>query len=566
MHVPSAVLSPAIAFAACVVVAAQAPLPVVPQPQPFQLTADACTRVADAKLAGGSIDVSYQLTPRLAKTTTVITLLQGGATVTTIWSGREIALGTPTLHSWNGRNAGSFVPPGSYTVRVQTTPQAGGAPQTVDYPLDLVRLGLTEIQAAGPSKWQMVYYKKGALYRFFATPALHEYYSVAETGDVADLDLNDGSPRPAPAIHTGLASPPLLGANYEDDNYNFPICYVAGSRPKLVVRFGVNCTDGQGAPLPVGYPLAGMPIRCHAATAGVPWIALGQVAVPGGTSTFEGQPLTTQVGRTDLPITWTFDVSPDNGVSWLAIPGHIDTQHRFYTILSAPRWGAGATGLQYAGPWVEVVEDIQTWKTAVSPLAPIDTSTPEHVVEALIKGFSGQIGTLTTAIEGVMYDTGVLGGDGGASHYYQGFPPINSVQLSHLLDAHSNGVYVNCSDCASSTATMLSMLGVANVQLQRLGSMTLRAIRGIGAPAYTLSLWGPSFAHAFSYHHIITRNGGVNVSDACLWVDEDGNPNALPGAPGYNTDRLWNNAQTGYMGLAAIGTVTWFLDPLPTLL
>ena len=563
MHVPSAVLTPAVAFAACVAVAAQAPLPLPVTPPPFQLTADACTRVADAKLAGGSIDVSYLLAPRLAKATTVITLLQGSTAVTTIWSGREIALGTPTLHSWDGRNAaGSFVPPGSYTVRVQSTALGGSAAQTVDYPLDLVRLGLTEIQATGPTKWQMVYYKKGSLYRFFATPALHEYYSVADTGDVADLDLNNGSPRPAPAIHTGLASPPLEGSNYEDDNYNFPICYVAGSRPKLVARFGVNCTDGQGAPLPVGYPLPGMPIRCHAATAGVPWIAVGDVAVPGGTSTFEGPPLTTQVGRSDLAISWTFDVSPDNGHSWLPIPGHFDTQHRFYTILAAPRWGTGATGLQYAGPWVEVAEDIQTWKTALG----IDTSTPEGVVAALIKGFSGQTGTLSTAIEGVMYDTSVLGGDGGASHYYQGFPPINSVQLSHLLDAHSNGVFVNCSDCASSTATMLSMLGVANVQLQRLGSMNLRAIRGIGAPAYTLSLWGVGFAHAFSYHHIITRNGGVNISDACLWVDEDGNPNALPGLPGYNVDRLWNNAQTGYMGLAAIGTVSFFLDPLPTLL
>jgi hypothetical protein len=331
------------------------------------------------------------------------------------------------------------------------------------------------------------------------------------------------------------------------------------------VRFGATCTDGQGAALLVGYPLPGMPIRCHAATAGVPWIAVGDVAVPGGTATYEGPPLSAQVDRSDLAISWTFDVSPDNGRSWLPIPGHFDTQHRFYTILSAPRFGAGGTGLQHAGPWVEVCEDMHTWKAALGTASPLDTSTPEGVVEVLIKGFSGQQGPLTTAIEGVRYDTSVLGGDGGASHYYTGFPPSNSVQLSHLLDTHSNGVFVNCSDCASSTATMLGMLGVANVQLQRLGFMSLRAIRGIGAPAYTLSLWGVGLQHSFSYHHIITRNGGVNVSDACLWVDEDGSPNALPGVPGYNVDRLWNNSQTGYMGLAASNAVSWFLDPLPTL-
>src|SRR5262249_60305329 len=117
-----------------------------------------------------------------------------------------------------------ILPPCSNTVRLQSTPLGGSVAQPVDYPLDLVRLGFTELQATGPSKWQMVYYKKGSLYRFFATPALHEYYSVADTGDVADLDLNNGSPRPAPAIHTGLATPPPEGSNYAEEHYNLPIC------------------------------------------------------------------------------------------------------------------------------------------------------------------------------------------------------------------------------------------------------------------------------------------------------------------------------------------------------
>src|SRR5439155_17964912 len=137
-----------------------------------------------------------------------------------------------------------------------------------------------------------------------------------------------------------------------------------------------------------------------AATGGVPWLTAGNVATPGGTATFSGPSLPTSVGRTDVPVAWTFDCIADGGATWQPIPGRIDTQHRFYTILDAPQWGAGGTGLQYAGPWVEVLDDIHVWKTALG----IDTSTASGVVEALIKGFSGQIGSLTAAIEGVIYD------------------------------------------------------------------------------------------------------------------------------------------------------------------
>ena len=536
----------------------QSPIPI--GTPPLRLVAASCPRIADAKLVDGAVRVSYWLAPAGAKATSSVDLFDGATLVTNLWSGQERALTTPVVHTWDGRmTGGGWVRPGRYTVRVQVTPSAGGPPQTITYPLDLVRLGITEIAAQGP-KWQLVYFKKGSLFRFFATPALHEYYCVADTGDVADMDRNDGSPRPAPAIHTGLASPPLeANGNYEDDSYNFPICCLAGGSAKLQVRFGTTGSDGLGAAQWAGYPLPGVMLRCRATSNGTPWLTPPAIATPGGTATFSGPTLPAAVGRTDVAVTWTFDASDDGGANWQPVPGHIDTQHRFYTILDMPRWATGATGLQYAGPWVEVLEDIQLWKTALG----IDTSTSAGVVEALIKGFSGQIGPLTTAIEGVVYDTSVLGGDSGSSHYYQGFPPVNTVLLSRLLDNHANGVFVNCSDCASCTAGMLGMVGVANLQLQRLGNMSLRAIRGIGAPAYTLSLWGPSTSHAFSYHHIITRNNGVNVSDACLWVDEDGNPNALPGTPGYNVDRPWSGSQAGYEALVAFGTVGFFFDPLP---
>ena len=107
-----------------------------------------------------------------------------------------------------------------------------------------------------------------------------------------------------------------------------------------------------------------------------------------------------------------------------------------------------------------------------------------------------------------------------------------TMRLARLLNGHALGVYFNCSDNMGATTTMLSMMGIDNVQALRLGPMTLNAIWGIGAPAYTTDLWGPG-SNSFSYHHIVTRDAGTTVIDSCLQVDEDGTPGSTPGVPGW---------------------------------
>ena len=82
---------------------------------------------------------------------------------------------------------------------------------------------------------------------------------------------------------------------------------------------------------------------------------------------------------------------------------------------------------------------------------------------------------------------------------------------------------------------------------------------GAALPRDARSATGGGAGHGFSYHHIITRDAGTNISDACLWVDEDGDPNHLPGTPGYNHDRDWDD----YEKLLAKANVNWNLDPLP---
>ncbi|HKE01239.1 MAG TPA: hypothetical protein VKE69_09535 [Planctomycetota bacterium] len=513
-------------------------------------------RVADPKLAGGSIPVRYRLEGPAATASVVIEIFRGIDPVATLYGGTEAIGSAIHEHVWDGKwTDGKFADPGAYVVRVSATP-TGGAEAHADLALSLVRLGITEIaaQSSGSTtnEWPLVYYKKGGAYGFFATPQIHEYLNVADAGQVSDLDLDDGSARPPVPVHLDLASPPLEGTIYEDDAYNFPLCYAASSQPALQVRFGSTGTSMLlNGSIGAGFPVDGVDLRVVASDGAGDWTPSGPIAA-GDSATITGPALPGSVARTDRTVVFRWQWK-EGSSAWRDVPGSLPIALRFYTVLGTPLFAPGATGTAHAGPWVEVVDTMVSWSQALG----VDPSDEAHLVEVGIRGFFGQTGSLTTAIKGVCYDCPSMGGDGGANHYFNA--GTKYVALSKLLNAHASGKYVNCSDVASSTSSMLSMLGVANLHMLRLGAMSLNAIWGIGTPGYTVNLWGTG--HSFSYHHIVTRDGGTNVSDACMWVDEDGSPGSLPGTPGINVDRPW----TSYMPLAATNSVTKTLDILPKL-
>ncbi|MBL8754979.1 MAG: hypothetical protein JNK15_16865 [Planctomycetes bacterium] len=535
---------------------------------PFAIHGAHCPRVADPKLDDARIGLGLALRPPGGFATVTMTLLQQGVVLGRIWQGRIACNAIPFEYAWDGRLAiapstqRKWVDTGSYEVQFEAVQDGTQAYSMQRRPLQIVRLGITEVAAlpnGANTEWQMVYFKRGTIAgtNFYATPVLREYLNVADAGQVGDLDRNDGLPRASVAIHTGTSSPLLEGTAYEDDAYNYPLCYLGGVQPRFEVRFGGNGTTMGGLPMGAKYPIPGVMLRARLTSSLGPWTTNHVAIAPGVPVVFQGPPLPNRFARTDAVLQWSFECSTDGGANWQAVPGHVRTQHRFVTVLGVPRFG-GATSTQYSGPWVEVVDHALQWQQAIGT----DPATAAGLTEAVVKGFGGQVPGVPLPIEDVRYDTNILGGDGGASHYYDG---SHSVALSRLLDNHQNGLFVNCSDCASSTAAMLGMLGVQGVQMNRLGSMSLRAIRGIGAPNYTLALWGSTFSHGFSYHHVVTRTAGTTICDACLWVDEDGNPNALPGTPGHNVDRPWSGSATSYQSLLAWAPISATLEPLPLL-
>jgi hypothetical protein len=549
-------LAASCAAAISTAIAASAQTPAQNRPA---IASDGHTRIADPKLQGGGASAAFHLVSGTSQAAKAEVLGSGGL-VKSLWTGTLIAGAAPTSVFWDGRDAaGQYVPTGAYTLRVM--PQVGGGTE-LSLPIDVVRLGVTEIEfqdsGAADDEWQMVYFKKGATDgMFYATPAVHEYFNTKDPGQISDLDLNDGNPRPPVAVHALTDVPVMDGVEYEIERYNYPLAYVAGASPRLEVTLGNGGTTATGLPMASGYPVVGYNLRLKATFTGGATAVTGNV-VPGGTAVVGAPALPGDVGRYPISVTWSWQYAPAGVGAWSDVPGTVQTAHRIYTLLAQPKFKAGASGTQYTGPWVEVADDFANWKTALG----IPTSTASGFVQTFVKGFFGQNSGIPTSIEGVIYDAYPLGGDGGATHYFQSFG--ENMDLSALLNNHAKGIYVNCTDNMGAATTMLSMLGLSGVRPLRLGPMTLKAIWGIGAASYTTSLWGGG-SHSFSYHHIVTRTDGFDVIDTCMQLDEDGTPTATPGFPGWNTDRLWAGIN-GYNDLAAYNPVTKTLENLPGLL
>lgn len=514
------------------------------------------SRIADPKLNGGGVAVQFRIATVGGNHQVVGEALSGPTVVATFFDGSLAAGGQQDLF-WDGRDGGgAFVDPGDYSVRLRF---ASGSPHRVELPVTIVRLGITAITAlpaTGNDEWQMVYFRKNSSYSYYATPAIHEYLSIRESGEVSDLDLDDGSPRSAVPIHTATHQPAMEGTNYEDDRYNYPLCYLMGAAPRFMVTYGAGGTSASGSPVSAGYPVAGFDIRPRARDEVGDWTTADTAITPGGIAILQAPPLAAEFVRTDRSVDWSWQFRPAAGGNWVDIPGDFSTDHRFFTTVGVPQFASGASGTQYTGPWVEVADYAYQWSTALG----IQVTDEASMNEALFKGFIGQQGSLSTAIEDVIYDCYPMGGDGGASHYYVW--SSKTIRLSRLLNAHANGRYVNCSDCAGATSTMAAMMGVQNIQMVYLGNMSLKAIWGIGCPDYTLNLWGGS--HGFSYHHIVTRFAGDYVSDACMALDEDGSPGSLPGTPGWSADRIWTGT-FGYNALSSYNNTSKTLQPLPKL-
>ncbi len=213
--------------------------------------------------------------------------------------------------------------------------------------------------------------------------------------------------------------------------------------------------------------------------------------------------------------TWRWQYRSKGG-SWTDFE---TTQHRIYVLAEMPKapWtqAAGSTQL----PWTEVLDYACKWAFLAK--------TPGEVA----KRITHAVYDLGPSI--VTYDCP----GGGSTHYAVGSSFDATHFLERLKGGMGNGIYVNCTDCATIVSTFANVLG-ADLWQSRMeppvGSLfwgfDLNPLLAIGSTDWqTACGWG-----AFSYHEVAWKDACTEneaVYDACLQVDGDADPATAPHTP-----------------------------------
>lgn len=226
-----------------------------------------------------------------------------------------------------------------------------------------------------------------------------------------------------------------------------------------------------------------------------------------------------RVGIWDVEWHWEYRLGPHHAWRHFAI-----TRHRFYVVLDVPTdpWTQGpynAANTQL--PWTDVLDYACRWA---------EGATSTDMAAALV---TQSVYALGPSI--VTYDCP----GGGSSHYSWGNFDCTAF-VDRLRGGIGNGVYVNCSDCATIVSTFANALG-CNLWQSKMGwSFALNELLAIGGSVWqTACGWG-----AFSYHEVAWEaacTASDDVYDACLQVDGDSDPTSAPHVPLLPQDLRFGN-------------------------
>jgi len=217
----------------------------------------------------------------------------------------------------------------------------------------------------------------------------------------------------------------------------------------------------------------------------------------------------TAFGRVGVwDVAWHWQYRPGPRDYWRAFDV---TRHRFYVVLGVPTspWNQlphAAANTQL--PWTDVLDYACRWAAG-----------------AQTRDFAAALVTRAVYALGpslVTYDCP----GGGSSHYSWGHFDCTAF-VERLRGGIGNGVYVNCSDCATIVSTFANALGCDLWQSRMGWGFALNELLAIGGHNWqTACGWS-----AFSYHEVAWENAcasGDDVFDACLRVDGDGDPTQPP--------------------------------------
>jgi len=232
--------------------------------------------------------------------------------------------------------------------------------------------------------------------------------------------------------------------------------------------------------------------------------------------TLESAALPHRVGIRDVTWHWEFRLGPHH--EWHRFD---TTRHRLYTVLAVPTapWQQAPPGTQL--PWTDVLDYACRWAEGAAS-ADMAAALVTQAVYALGPSI-------------VTYDCP----GGGSSHY--SFPNFDCTHfVERLRGGIGNGLYVNCSDCATFVASFANALG-CDLWQSRMGyGFALNELLAIGS-----SVWQTACGWSgFSYHEVAWEAACTvsdDVYDACLRVDGDNDPIAPPRVPLLPQDLRFGN-------------------------
>ena len=212
------------------------------------------------------------------------------------------------------------------------------------------------------------------------------------------------------------------------------------------------------------------------------------------------------VGVRDVDWHWEFRLGPRHKWHHFAV-----TLHRIYTILDVPTgpWNqAPHNAANTQLPWTDVLDHACRWA---------DGATSRDMAAALV---TQSVYALGPGV--ITYDCP----GGGSSHYSAGTFNCTAF-LERLRGGVGNGIYVNCSDCATIVSTFANALGCDLWQSRMGWGFALNQMLGIGSTAWlTCCGWASFSYHEVAWEDACTTND--DVFDACLQVDGDSDPTTAP--------------------------------------
>jgi hypothetical protein len=472
----------------------------------YQMDLATNTKVYDPKLSGaGEIEstINHPTTATLDAsvlddTTTVKTLTKDKSQLK--WNGK-----------WdNGTNNNKIADPKKYSISVNLYKDSAKTTLIDSETKDIyvVRLGIEKIEFATNST--------GGTYvpmQFHTTQndintgiasgkwAYTASWQLSNDETNLNVDKKDGSAAYAqddiytetfyPKMKTSTSTSP---STVRSEHFNYPICYVKGSKIKLKLKPSNNYVSHLTAAATTGTIPTGTPgIYLKVKRNTIEKTSTSAITATTDVEIELDSVVKDSVGDETLEFTYSWFYNDGGDVT---IPGSFTSKHKCYTIVDTPHspWGIG-TGEK---PWVAMIDLATTWAK--------DATDGDAVADAITTKINGGLG--------LEYDKDGMPNyaNGGVTRQANFLFFIRTGEAVYA--ARYNGAEpsknVNCDDCGSLLVSFSNVIG-ADITLTKIDDKhALNELLPIGQPVQL------PFHGSFRYHAFSSRED--KIWDACLQV------------------------------------------------